>query len=137
MSNLIAHAKRELEVFGDEPMVNDAVMQLVRAFAGQGHSGFSAEHVLGLFNRVARFEPLRPLTGEDSEWERVEGDMLQNRRCSRVFKDAEGAFDIEGRIFREPDGCCFTSADSWVPVTFPYTPKSEYVDVPKQREETA
>lgn len=29
----------------------------------------------------------------------------------------------------EPDGGCYTSRDSLVPVTFPYTPKSEYVDV--------
>lgn len=56
----------------------------------------------------------------------------QNKRCSHVFKDKDGnAYDIDGKVFREPDGCCFTSKDSFVPVTFPYTPKTEYVDVPK------
>ena len=59
--------------------------------------------------------------------------VFQNNRCLRVFKDKNRfngqAYDIEGRIFREPDGGCYTSSDSCVPVTFPYTPKREYVDV--------
>jgi hypothetical protein len=56
--------------------------------------------------------------------------MWQNNRCCHVFKDNAGnAYDIDGKIFREPDGACYTSRDSRVPVTFPYTPVREYVDV--------
>ncbi len=32
-------------------------------------------------------------------------------------------------IFREPDGACYTSFESRVPIEFPYTPERTYVDV--------
>ena len=54
----------------------------------------------------------------------------QNNRASHVFKCSDGqAYDIEGKIFRDKAGHCYTNRDSRVDVTFPYTPKREYVDV--------
>ncbi len=63
--------------------------------------------------------------------------MWQNKRCFRVFKDSKDGpvYDIEGKVFREPDGACFTNGDSRVAVVFPYTPTREYVDVPAREEE--
>jgi hypothetical protein len=84
---------------------------------------------ISLFEKVARFEPLTPLTGDDDEWMEVGDGMFQNIRCSHVFKNKDGAYDIDGRIFREPNGSCYTNGKSRVPVTFPYTPSREYVDV--------
>ena len=116
--------------------VGKAVMRLMEQFAEDGHSGASAAYTIGLFERLAKFEPLTPLTGEDDEWTEVGeqngGPLFQSKRCPHVFKDNTGAYDIQGRVFREPDGCCFTSGDSRVPVTFPYVPKSEYVDIPER-----
>lgn len=120
-------------------MLGEAVMKMVTVFSEEGHSGFSALMAISLFEKVARFQPLTPLTGEPSEWIAVDGPsegdpgsakLFQNNRCPHVFKDAKGAYDSEGRVFREPDGACFTSRDSRVPVTFPYTPTREYVDRP-------
>ena len=138
MSNLTSFARNELQIAGlfDEDsdyggMLGDAVMRMVEQFAEEGHSGFSASQAIKIFQRVASFEPLTPLTGEDDEWTEVADGLLQNRRCSHVFKENGEAYDSEGRIFREPDGVCFTSGDSRVPITFPYTPTRTYVDVPK------
>lgn len=135
-SNLELHAEEELKRAGmfDEDSdyggaLGDAVMKMVRLFAEEGHSGMSAGAAISLFERVVKFEPLTPLTGEDDEWHEVGDGQFQNIRCSHVFKNAEGAYDINGRIFREPSGACFTSSESRAPVTFPYTPKREYVDV--------
>lgn len=147
MSNLVDFAKRELEaqgLFGDKDfyggMTGSAVLELVEVFAKQGHSGMSAGLVLSLFERVADFELLGPLTGEDGEWNQiVEGDdpEWQNNRCSHVFKGKDGiAYDIDAVIFREPNGGCYTSHESRRNVTFPYTPKREYVDVHGDREAT-
>ncbi len=138
---LVEFAKSELQRAGffdeDGPyggMLGKAVLDMVRVFADEGHSGMSAGLAISAFERVARFEPLTPLTGEDDEWMHVHGSTYQNKRCSHVFKtDEDGAYDIDGRVFREPSGACFTSRDSRVPVTFPYVPKREYVDVPEQR----
>lgn len=68
------------------------------------------------------------------EWTEASEGVFQNRRCSRVFKDAAGsAYDINGKVFVEPNGVGFTSSDSRVPVTFPYVPATEYVNVPADR----
>lgn len=137
MSNLVDHARRELESYGafDEEkdfyggMTGEAVLELVEVFAKQGHSGMSASIVRQLFNTVADWKPLGPLTGDDDEWNEGAFGVFQNNRCSRVFKENDVAYDMDGVIFRNPDGGCFTSNDSRVDVTFPYIPKSEYVDV--------
>lgn len=137
MSNLESHAKKEMEIAGlfskdsdYEGALGDAVMKMIKVFAHEGHSGFSAGMAISVFEKVARFEPLTPLTGADSEWMEVGKGMFQNVRCSHVFKQNGQAYDIDGKVFREPDGSCFTNFDSRVPVTFPYTPKREYVDIP-------
>jgi len=142
----IDHAKREFKALGYDlddkeegpnKWIMENVLELLKVFGKQGHSGSSAPFVVRYFEKLALFKPLGPLTGEDDEWGEgfCDEGTLQNKRCSHVFKDADGtAYDIEGKIFREPDGCCFTSKDSHTPVEFPYTPKSEYVDVPKERE---
>lgn len=138
--SLIEYAECELDYagLGDADsdyggMLKTAALDLIRVFAEQGHSGASAAMVTGIVERLMRFEPLTPLTGADDEWNILDYDdhlYAQNRRCSRVFKRADGtAFDVEGRIFREPDGSCYTSRNSHVDITFPYTPTQEYVDV--------
>lgn len=136
MSNLQSHAEYELRRVGlfDEDgayggMLGPAALALVKLFSEQGHSGMSASFIVGIFEKLARFQPLSPLTGDDDEWMEIDNGLYQNRRCSRVFKKDGHAYDIEGRIFREPSGSCFTGADSHTPVEFPYTPHSEYVDV--------
>lgn len=142
MSALTAFAKSELARLydGKEPdneydrMGRDAVLELVETFARQGHSGFSASWVLGMAKRLMAWEPITPLTGEDSEWNDISGlsgePCWQNNRCSRVFKEADGrAYNIDGRVFREASGTCFTGTGSRVYVQFPYVPATEYIDV--------
>jgi hypothetical protein len=79
------------------------------------------------------YEPLGPLTGEPDEWNEVGPGVFQNNRCSHVFKDASQfdgqAYDLNAVVFREPNGACFINRDSRKVVTFPYTPKTVYVDV--------
>ena len=142
MSNLIQHAEREFRALGYDQesedgmnkMMMDCVFELLNVFSKQGHSGFSASHCIGLFEKLARFEPLCPLTGKEEEWVHVWDKLWQNNRCGRVFLDESGqAYDIDGQIFREPNGSTFTNIDSRVPVTFPYTPTSVYVDVPESQ----
>ena len=141
MSNLETFAKDELTRAGmfDKDamyggMLGDAVMKMIKVFADEGHSGYSASMAVNLFERVARFEPLTPLTGADDEWNEVGEGTYQNRRCSHVFKDGkeDQAYDSNGKVFREPSGACYTSSGSRVFITFPYVPKVEYVDVPEK-----
>ena len=133
--SLISHAKFEMrKMLDSEEDINremgNNVLELIQTFADQGHSGMSAGFCVSLFKTLANFEPLGPITGEDDEWNEVSEGCFQNRRCSHVFKQDGRAYDINGKVFREPNGCCFTNGDSRVPVTFPYIPKTEYIDVP-------
>lgn len=141
MSNLVKHAERELELIGMGPDTEDGmnramrehILTMVATFADEGHSGFSASYALGVLRKVLDFEPLTPLTGADDEWTDLgyhDEMKAQNNRCSHVFRRADGtAYDSHGRVFRYPDGDCFTGRGSQVDITFPYTPTIEYVDV--------
>lgn len=112
-----------------QALMNSRLKELVLLFSTHGHSGFSAPWAVGCLEKLLRFEPLRPLTGEDSEWTEVTDGYWQNKRCSRVFKGSDGrAYDIGGRVFRDSLGC-YTNGNSRVYITFPYTPTTEYVDV--------
>ncbi len=136
------HALREFEVLGwpgeeeSQKWICDNVLSLLDVLSKQGHSGSSVYYLLELFDQLAKFKPLSPLTGKDDEWNNVsdmsEYKLWQNNRDSEVFKEADGkAYWISGRIFRDPDGGTYTSGDSHVPVEFPWTrPESEIVDVP-------
>ena len=127
-SNLVSYAQMELDDDGSE--WRESVLSVIRAFSLCGHSGGSAPPTIATIHSLLQYKPLGPLTGEDEEWNEVVDNTFQNRRCSHVFKDADGeAYDIQGKIFREPNGATYTSIDSRVPVVFPYTPASEYVNV--------
>lgn len=115
-------------------MLGDAVMKMLEQFSDEGHSGASAAMAVSIFSKLARYEPLSPLTGEDDEWDEPYTDdgTCQNKRCPHVFRRGDGsAYDSTGRVFREPNGVCFTGSGSRVDIEFPYTPNVEYVDVPE------
>jgi hypothetical protein len=107
MSNLIAHAERELREAGlfdkdsdYEGKLGHAVMELVRVFAKQGHSGFSARQVIRIFSSVANYELLNPLKNpiETGEYMDV-GSYLQSTRRHSVFSADGGKtwYDIDKR----------------------------------------
>lgn len=139
--NLVAHAVNELTALGNfdedgpDRWVANNVVDLIRVFSTQGHSGFSAPFCIRIFRDAASFKPLGPLTGADSEWfDHGHDDRTrwQNKRCGHVFKGADGqAYDINAVVFEEPDGCRFTGRYSHMPVTFPYTPRTVIAQVPE------
>ena len=146
MSNLLKHAERELKFIGydgkDEynNMAKAAIMELLTTFANQGHSGFSANYIVNLFNKLAKYETLSPLTGNDDEWNDVSdmsGDrktLFQNNRDGRVFKNDDGAFFTEAIIWTESGESSYTNKDSNRYIkSFPFTPKTFYVEVDKER----
>ena len=161
MSNLVNHAWNEFRAAGwcdehgkfkDEMQksICTHVVELLEKFFEEGHSGTTAPYTVDLFSNLALFKPIVPLTGEDWEWvchsdERPgEVSVYQNKRCSAVFKQSD-RFDghpyyLDGRVFwnwyRDKTGemskAYFTSSDSSVPITFPYTPTTEYVFCPTE-----
>lgn len=140
--NFEDHAIREFKAAGwlDEDgkycdemqeMICLNVLELLKDFSGQGHSGSSAPYAINLFTTLAKFNPITGLTGKDDEWTEVGDDLFQNKRDCSVFKNGKSgeAFWIDGKIFRNPNGSTYTSRDSRVPVVFPWIkPESIVID---------
>lgn len=135
MGNIVDKAKHEFELIGTDELygdlLRDSVLEVLEVLENQNHSGFSAKVIIKYIDRLWAQKPLTPLTGEDDEWEDLKDGDLQNKRCSSVFKNKNTGecFNIEGRIFVEPDGAAFSCRESVVPVEFPYTvpDKPEYI----------
>lgn len=126
--NLVEYAKEELKRIGmvdsGEPYndaVTKAILDLLKLFDSQGHSGFTAPYTARTFHRLAMYKPLTPLTGEDDEWHEIGDGCYQNNRYSAVFKDRDGrAYNSEGKTFTDDGEVWYTSKDSRVYITFPY-----------------
>lgn len=109
MSNLVDHAKEELELAGlfdkdsdYDGMLGKAVMDLVKVFSKQGHSGWSAHQTLKIFSIVADYKPLTPIGKTEDEWMAIT-DMgakevvWQNKRRGTTFSRNAGKtwYDID------------------------------------------
>ena len=144
--SLLSYAESELDRIGmtDDGdmngMMRKHLLHMVKEFADEGHTGFSANYALQCLEKLMRFKPLSPLTGEDDEWTevtRISGyPHFQNKRCSSIFKEGDTGevYDIDGKVFwewlrdeetGEQFKSYYTSRDSRVPVTFPYTVPDE------------
>lgn len=167
MSSYKTHAFREFRAAGwvdengkfknklQEEICND-VLKLIDVFEEQGHSGTTSRYAINLFSKLAEFDPITPLTGEDWEWnhiadERTNGvSVYQNNRCSAVFKQADRhdgkPYYLDGKVFWEwvsypdiddgkPFKTHYTSSESSVVIEFPWKkPESpEYVFVPTEK----
>ena len=114
----------EMDVIIKKHLTED-VMNLIKLFEIEAHSGFSANVVLNLFERLSHWKPLTPLTGADDEWNDVDEETFQNKRCSSVFKDKETGecYDIDGKVFSTDGGKTYhICKESRVYISFPYVP---------------
>jgi hypothetical protein len=99
-SNLYQHALRELTLAGVEKdiygkMLPDAILEIVKTFAKQGHSGMSAAYSLQLLDKLLRFENLTPITDNSEDWsdvsEMCDGTtMYQCKRNPALFSTDGG-----------------------------------------------
>lgn len=155
MSNMIEWAKRELDYAGYtdkgpddiDTWMRESVLKLLEVFSEEGHSGMSAPYAISLFEKLASWKPITPLTGEPEEWMEIDDVLWQNKRSPDVFKGEDGrAYWLDGRVFWEwysspdyddgkPFKSYFTSRESRVFIEFPWTQpdKPEYVFVPTEQ----
>lgn len=94
-SNLLEHAKRELELIGEDPEFIAGYLRVVKAFADMGHSGGSASVAIPTLNELLSFKNLSPLTDDPNEWEdrsAVSGGepIWQNKRNPEAFSTDGG-----------------------------------------------
>ena len=97
MSNLVEHARRELELCGqyaEDPAYAESIIRAVEAFASYGHSGGSAMIAIEQLHRLLKFENLSALTRDPTEWtDRTDISgfpMWQNTRNPQAFSENGG-----------------------------------------------
>lgn len=97
MSNLVEHARRELNLIGEEPDTISGYLNVVQAFADMGHSGGSASVAIPVINQLLQFKNLQPLTDNPDEWyfhsegvAGVSGGFWQNIRNGEAFSHDGG-----------------------------------------------
>lgn len=130
--SIIDHARAELDRinFGEED--SGVMIELLETFLEQWDSGGAVSVAGPVFMRLLSGQPLGPLTGADDEWFDPMGDglMLQNKRCSSVFKDwrnADGQLsDVAGHGERKIHDIDNRSWDG----TFPYDPTTKSPPAP-------
>jgi hypothetical protein len=97
VSNLVEHARRELDLLGqtaEDPAYAASLVAAVAAFASYGHSGGSAMCAIAQLHELLQFKALSPLTSDPDEWidqSGVSGSPLwQNVRDSSAFSQDGG-----------------------------------------------
>lgn len=89
-SPLVQHAKRELELIGEEQETIDWYLEVIQAFVSYGHSGGSASVTIPTINELLQFKNLSPLTNNPHEWIQVAEKQWQNVRNPEAFSDDGG-----------------------------------------------
>lgn len=112
-SNLVAHARRELELIGEEQETIDGYLRVIQAYADMGHSGGSAMVAIPTINRLLQYKPLSALSNDPGEWEHVGEKMWQSKRRGEAFSNNGGVTyyllsdkkrRFRGRKFYKSDG---------------------------------
>lgn len=96
-SNLVLHARRELELLGEEPDVIEWYCRVIKEYSSFGHSGGSHMAVMPCLTRLLNFQPLTPLTNDPDEWVHHGSDISgetdgiwQNKRDGSAFSHDGG-----------------------------------------------
>lgn len=108
-SNLVLHARRELELLGEEPETIEWYVKVVKEYASFGHSGGSHMAILPVLTKLLNFEPLTPLTNDPKEWYHHapavwdgKNGVWQNMRDGRAFSEDGGeTYTINGDLKNE------------------------------------
>lgn len=133
--SLVEYAQEELQRAGwfDKDsdyagLVGPAVIEMMKQFAAEGHSGYSAHLVLHIFERLASYRPLTPLDNPMEKKEFIDHTEIsggqqtfQSTRHSSLFSEDGGKtwYDINLRI---PKWKRFLGIKRAF-VSFPYLPK--------------
>jgi hypothetical protein len=145
MTNTQSHAKKELDIL--IKTTPDAIIRhfvpeilaLCEAFGNSGQSGFSAPYTAAALadavKELCLQQPIAPLTGEDSEWNEVSNGVLQNNRCSAVFKEDGKAHYLDAISWKTQEGTtCHGTTKEGIKSrqfikAFPFEPKTFVIDV--------
>lgn len=81
-------------------MMNNDVLELLKVFSEQGHSGFSAPIAIRLFSKLANHKLITEIEDNPEDWD----ENGQHKHIPSVFKRKDGTcYYLYGTYFAEPD----------------------------------
>ncbi len=122
----------------------EEIITLVEKFRESGQSGSTSSYVASAISETIKklmlYQPICGLIGNDEEWSVIQFDLFQNKRCTALFKNPitkkcnylgaivwkdENSFT--GSVYK--DKINFELITSSQFVTFPFQPKTFYIEV--------
>jgi len=113
--SLIEHAELELKLAGydlnKDDYVNDCAknaLEMLKIFSKAKHSGMSAQITLSIFNKLANYKNLTPLTNNPKEWNKLGGteqeewQSIRNPECFSA--DLKTYWSLEENMETDSDG---------------------------------
>ena len=142
--NLLLNTCTDDEAKNMQKVINKDILDIIKLFSEQGHSGFSAHYSMNILKRLMDYKPLSAITDDESEWTKLDYDedlAYQCKRCPSLFKDKNGrVYNVEGRVFSDDNGhTWYTNGNSRIYVELPYTvpDKPEYVVIDNMQQRNA
>lgn len=120
------------ETDGPNQWIQENVFDVLKLIGSQGHSGSSIPYMTQFVSNFMMFTSVVPCEDKEEQWVKIDNDLYQHSLCGSLFKSKNISYTLDGYIFREPSGCCYTSGKSKKVVQLPFNPstfKSIYVDV--------
>jgi len=143
-SAYIKFAKKQFELLGYKDVDDDGetdgpnqwiqqnTFDLLRVLSSQGHSGSSIHYIQKLISNFMLFTSVVPCEDKDEQWMEIGDGQYQHVLCGALFKSNGIIYHLDGYIFRDPNGCGYTSGKSKKLIELPFIPsefESIYVDV--------
>jgi hypothetical protein len=151
MTTSTNYAKKELDIL--KQISPDAIvleyekeiLSLYKAFNKSGQSGASAPYTATIISNTLKklllHTPISDITGNDDEWLEISDNLYQNVRCAALFKQNDKYNYIDAIVWKNEDNLSFTGrvyiddkdfkliSSSLYVKSFPFTPKTFYIDV--------
>ena len=139
--NLLLKSCKDSESLKTQKAVNDDILDIIKLFSSQGHSGFSANYSMNILKRLLDYKPLSAIEDREEDWIELyySPDIAyQNKRCPSIFKDADGkVYNTEAKVFSDDNGhTWYNCKESREYINLPYEvpSKPEYVVIDNQQE---
>ena len=144
-TNTKSYAQRELDILiktTPDAIIRHFIREILAlcdVFGSSGQSGgsapYAAEALAGAIKKLCLQQPITPLMGEDSKWNEVSDGILQNNRCSGIFKENGKTYYLDAISWKtQKDTTWHGTTKEGITSrqfikSFPFKPKTFVIDV--------
>ena len=120
------HINLDLDKTNYSYMLAQQVYDILDFLSDKGHTAQSISEVMLLLNQLVYNKALTTITGNDTEWDKLDDNLLINNRDSRITKNIETGkiyFHDAYRFYSPHDTSLFTCNESKKEIHLPIYPQ--------------